>query len=65
MVNQYFEIDHYQPLLYVIDDFEHLFYLVHDLEKRLDAGLLDNLSPGEPAVNATDLKSFLDAALAS
>jgi phenylalanine-4-hydroxylase len=64
MVNQYFEIDHYQPLLYVIDDFEHLFYLVHDLEKRLDAGLLDNLSPGEPAVNATDLKSFLDVALA-
>ena len=53
-----------QPLLYLIEDFEHLFYLVHDLEKRLDAGLLDNLSPGEPGVNATDLKSFLDAALA-
>ena len=64
MVNQYFEIDHYQPLLFVIEDFEHLFYLVHDLEKRLDAGLLDNLSPGEPAVNEADLKSFLEAALA-
>ena len=25
MINQYFEIHHYQPLLFVIDDFEHLF----------------------------------------
>lgn len=63
ILNQYFEIHHYQPLLYVIEDFEHLFYLVHDLEQRLDAGLLDNLQPGEPEVNEVDLKSFLDAAL--
>jgi phenylalanine-4-hydroxylase len=63
ILNQYFEIHHYQPLLFVIDDFEHLFYLVHDLEQRLDAGLLDNLQPGEPEVNEVDLKSFLDAAL--
>ncbi|HEY7684219.1 MAG TPA: phenylalanine 4-monooxygenase [Gemmatimonadales bacterium] len=64
IINQYFEIHHYQPLLYVIEDFEHLFYLVHDLEQRLDAGLLDHLQPGEPEVNEVDLKSFLDAALA-
>lgn len=64
IINQSFEIHHYQPLLYVIEDFEHLFYLVHDLERRLDAGLLDNLQPGEPEVNEVDLKSFLDAALA-
>jgi phenylalanine-4-hydroxylase len=64
IINQYFEIHHFQPLLFVIEDFEHLFYLVHDLEKRLDAGLLDNLQPGEPDVNEVDLKSFLDAALA-
>jgi phenylalanine-4-hydroxylase len=63
IVNQYFEIDHYQPLLFVIEDFEHLFYLVHDLEQRVDAGLLDNLAEGEPEVDGTDLKSFLDAAL--
>jgi len=63
IINQYFEIHHYQPLLFVIEDFEHLFYLVHDLERRLDAGLLDNLQPGEPEVNEVDLKSFLDAAL--
>ncbi len=63
ILNQYFEIHHYQPLLFVIEDFEHLFYLVHDLEQRLDAGLLDHLQPGEPEVNEVDLKSFLDAAL--
>ncbi len=62
IVNQYYEIYHYQPLLYVIDDFEHLFYLVHELERWLDAGLLDHLAPGEPEVNEEDLKSFLDAA---
>jgi phenylalanine-4-hydroxylase len=60
IVNQSFEIDHFQPLLFVIEDFEHLFYLVHDLERRLDAGLLDQLAPGEPAVNERDLRSFLD-----
>ena len=63
IINQYFEIHHYQPLLFVIEDFEHLFYLVHDLERKLDAGLLDNLQPGEPEVNEVDLKSFLEAAL--
>jgi hypothetical protein len=47
IINQYFEIHHYQPLLFVIEDFEHLFYLVHDLERKLDAGLLDNLQPGD------------------
>ena len=64
IVNQCYEIDHYQPLLFVIEDFEHLFYLLHDLEKRLDAGLLDHLSPGEPEVSEADLRSFLDAARA-
>ena len=28
VVNQYFEIDHYQPLLFVVDSFDHLFELV-------------------------------------
>jgi phenylalanine-4-hydroxylase len=25
VINQYFEIDHYQPLLFVVDSFDHLF----------------------------------------
>jgi phenylalanine-4-hydroxylase len=65
MVNQYFEIDHYQPLLFVIEDFDHLFDLVRDLDRRMEAGHLDHLADGEPAVNPVDLKSFLDAALGS
>ena len=28
VINQYFEIDHYQPLLFIVDSFDHLFELV-------------------------------------
>lgn len=61
VINQAFEIDHYQPLLFVVDSFEHLFDLVHELERWMKAGRLDNIAPGEPDVNERDLKSFLDA----
>ncbi len=61
IVNQYFEIDHYQPLLFVVDSFEHLFDMVGELEKWLFAGKLDNVSPGEPLINEDDLNSFLNA----
>ena len=60
IVNQYFEIHHYQPLLYVADSFDHIFGLVDQLERWLHAGKLDNVSPGEPLVNEADLASFLD-----
>lgn len=62
VVNQYFEIDHYQPLLFVVDSFDHLFDLVGELEAWMKAGKLDNVSGGEPGVSEADLKSFLDAA---
>ena len=61
VINQYFEIDHYQPLLFVVDSFEHLFELVGQLETWMKDGKLNNVSPGEPAVSETDLASFLDA----
>ncbi len=61
VINQYFEIDHYQPLLFIVDSFDHLFGLVDELEQWLKDGKLDNVSPGEPAVNAEDLKSFMEA----
>src|SRR5207249_12241849 len=32
-INQAFEIDHYQPLLFIVDSFDHLFSLVDQLEK--------------------------------
>jgi phenylalanine-4-hydroxylase len=64
VVNQYFEIDHYQPLLFVVDSFEHLFELVGELEEWMKNGKLNNLSPGEPLVSEADLKSFLEAGVA-
>jgi phenylalanine-4-hydroxylase len=62
VVNQYFEIDHYQPLLFIVDSFDHLFELVGELEEWMRQGKLDNVSPGEPAVSEADLRSFLEAA---
>lgn len=61
VVNQYFEIDHYQPLLFVVDSFDHLFSLVDQLEQWMKDGKLDNVAPGEPLVNEADLRSFLEA----
>lgn len=61
VINQYFEIDHYQPLLFIVDSFTHLFAHVDELERWLGAARLDNVSPGEPEVNEADLQSFLKA----
>lgn len=61
VINQYFEIDHYQPLLFVVDSFDHLFELVGDLEKWMRQGKLNNVAPGEPRVSESDLRSFLRA----
>jgi len=65
VVNQYFEIDKYQPLLFVVDSFDHLFDLVGQLERWMRAGRLDNLAPGEPEMSEPDVRSFLEAALRS
>jgi phenylalanine-4-hydroxylase len=64
VVNQYFEIDHYQPLLFIVDSFEHLYELVGELEQWMKDGRLDNVAGGEPAISEPDLKSFLEAARA-
>jgi phenylalanine-4-hydroxylase len=61
-VNQGFEIDHYQPLLFVVDSFDHLFGLVDQLEQWMKAGKLNQVAPGEPELDESDLKSFLEAA---
>ena len=63
VVNQSFEIDKYQPLLFVVDSFDHLFDLVGQLDRWMRAGRLNNLSPGEPEMSEQDVKSFLEAAL--
>jgi phenylalanine-4-hydroxylase len=60
VINQSFEIDHYQPLLFIVDSFDHLFSLMDQLEQWMKRGKLSNVAPGEPTVNEQDLKSFLE-----
>ena len=61
LINQGAEIDHYQPLLFIVDSFEHLFELVDRLERWMREGKLYNVAPGLPEVNEGDLRSFMDA----
>lgn len=63
VINQYFEIHHYQPLLFIVDSFDHLFDEVERLIEWMDQGKLNNVSPGEPHVSEDDLRSFLEAEL--
>lgn len=62
VINQGFEIDHYQPLLFVVDSFEHLFDLVDQLERWMREGKLNNVATGWPQIDEKDLRSFLEAA---
>jgi phenylalanine-4-hydroxylase len=61
-VNQSFEIDHYQPLLFTVDSFDHLFSLVDRLEAWMREGKLNNVAPGEPEISEADLQSFIKTA---
>lgn len=60
MINQTFEIDRYQPLLFFVRSFDHLFEMVGTLEEWMKAGKLDDVAAGEPIVNESDLASFLE-----
>jgi phenylalanine-4-hydroxylase len=61
VINQVAEIDHYQPLLFIVDSFDHLFSLVDRLERWMREGKLDNVAPGLPEVAESDLLSFMNA----
>jgi len=61
LINQGAEIDHYQPLLFIVDSFEHLFDLVDGLERWMRQGKLNNVAPGLPEIHEHDLQSFLEA----
>ncbi len=62
VINEVFEIDRYQPLLFVIDSFEHLYDLVDQLERWMREGKLNNVAAGRPEIDERDLQSFLEAA---
>lgn len=59
VVNQAFEIDHYQPLLFIVDSFDHLYSQVETLEEWILQGRLKEVAPGEPETSEEDLRSFL------
>jgi len=61
-VNQAFEINHFQPLLFTVESFEQLYDFVGQLDVWLRDGRLNNVAPGEPRVDEHDLDSFLHAA---
>jgi phenylalanine-4-hydroxylase len=60
-INQGFEINHYQPLLFIVESFEHLFSMVDRLGQWMKEGKLSHVAPGEPDIKEADLKSFLQA----
>jgi phenylalanine-4-hydroxylase len=59
VVNQSFDYDHFQPVLFFVESFDHLFELVAELEVMLQSGRLDHVAPGGPVVNEVDIQSFL------
>src|SRR5580698_8418397 len=61
VINQGAEIDHYQPLLFIVDSFDHLFDLVDRLEKWMLDGKLFHVAPGLPEIAESDLRSFMEA----
>jgi phenylalanine-4-hydroxylase len=63
VINQVAEIDHYQPILFIVDSFDHLFGLVDEFERWMRAGKLFNVAPGLPDISEGDLQSFLQAAI--
>jgi phenylalanine-4-hydroxylase len=60
-INQSFEIDRFQPLLFVVESFDHLYEMVDLLEQWMKEGKLNHVAPGDPVVNERDLGSFLAA----
>ncbi|MBI3681222.1 MAG: phenylalanine 4-monooxygenase [Acidobacteria bacterium] len=60
VIHQAFEIDHYQPLLFIVDSFDHLYDLVGQMETWMREGKLNNVAPGEPHISEEDLASFLN-----
>lgn len=59
-INQPFEIDKMQPLLFIVESFSHLYKEVERLEEWLLTGKLDHVSVGSPTIEEKDLKLFLN-----
>jgi phenylalanine-4-hydroxylase len=58
VINQTFQIDRYQPLLFIVDSFEHLYDLLGDLEHWMKEGRLSHVAEGDPVIREDDILSF-------
>jgi phenylalanine-4-hydroxylase len=63
VINQHVEIDHFQPLLFIVDDFAQLSDQVGTLERWRPEGKLDNVTPGWRDTSEADGESCLRASL--
>lgn len=59
VINQTFEIDHFQKLLFVLDSFKELELQISHLKLALLKGELDDVSPGDPVISHEELHLFL------
>jgi len=58
VINQPFDIDRYQPLLFVVDSFDHLYSLVERLDRCMQEGKLDQVAPGPPEIRGSEIENF-------
>ena len=65
VVNQSFEIDRHQPLLFSSNRSSICSSWSASSKQWMRAGKLDNVAPGEPEMSEADVKSFLDASAAA
>ena len=57
-INQVAEIDHYQPIVFVVDSFDHLFSEVDRFEQWMRDGKLYNVAPGLPDIAQSTWTAF-------
>ncbi len=59
VINQGFDIDHYQPLVFVAESFGSLYEMVGVLDNWMREGRLNNVATGEPVTKAEEIDEFL------
>ncbi|MBL8230598.1 MAG: phenylalanine 4-monooxygenase [Bryobacterales bacterium] len=59
VIHQSFEIDRYQPLLFVVDSFEQLYDTVEQLERLILEDRLGEVAPGKPDVDPDEISLLL------
>ncbi|MCS7025501.1 MAG: phenylalanine 4-monooxygenase [Bryobacteraceae bacterium] len=59
VIHQSFEIDRYQPLLFVIDNFDQLYEAIEQLERMILDNRLGEVAPGKPEVDTEEVMQLV------